>query len=76
MGVSGHAAVKALLRLVYFLAFGLAMIHGLVVVVRWWQGEALARWEYGLLAIYPVLLYLFITRYSIFRKGCTSCQGK
>jgi hypothetical protein len=68
--------MKTVLRVAYFLFYGLAMIHGLVVAVRWWQGEALARWEYGLLAIYPVLLYLFITRYSIFRKDCTGCQGE
>ncbi len=74
MGLSGHAAVKMLLRVLYFLLFGMALIHGFVTAIRWWQGEALAQWEYGLLAIYPVLLYIFITRYSIFRKGCTSCQ--
>jgi hypothetical protein len=63
-------------RVLYFLLFGLALIHGFVTAVRWWQGEALARWEYGLLAIYPALLYIFITRYSIFRKGCTTCHGE
>ena len=74
MGVSGHAAVKALLRLVCYMAFGLALIHGLVVAVHWWQGDPLAVWEYGLLAIWPVLLYFFITRYSFFKKGCTACH--
>jgi hypothetical protein len=54
----------------------MALIHGFVTAIRWWKGEALAQWEYGLLAIYPVLLYIFITRYSIFRKGCTSCHGE
>jgi uncharacterized membrane protein len=65
--------MKAAFGVAYFLIFGLAMIHGLVVAVRWWQGETLAQWEYGLLAICPVLIYLFITRYSIFKKTCTSC---
>lgn len=65
--------MKVLLRVAYFLVFSLALIHGLVVTVRWWQGETLAQWEYGLLLVYPVLLYVFITRYSIFRKGCASC---
>jgi hypothetical protein len=74
MGASRYAAMKALVRVLYFLIFGLALIHGLVAAVRWWQGEALAQWEYGLLAVYPLLLYVFITRYSVFRKNCTVCS--
>jgi hypothetical protein len=65
--------MKALLRVVYFLVFGLALIHGLVVAVRWWQGDAIEKWEYALLLALPLLLYRFITRHSRFRKGCTSC---
>jgi hypothetical protein len=65
--------MKALLRVVYFLVFGLALIHGLVVAVRWWQGDTPEKWEYALLLVLPLLLYRFITRHSLFKKGCTSC---
>jgi hypothetical protein len=65
--------MKRLLHLGYFLIFGLALLHGTVVAVRWWQGEALARWEYGLLLAWPVLLYVFLRRYSVFRRDCTKC---
>ena len=65
--------MKIAWRVAYFLAFGLALIHGLFVTVRWWQGEALTGLEYALLAIWPVLFYYFITRYSIFKRGCTAC---
>lgn len=65
--------MKALLGVMYFLVFGLALIHGVVVAVRWWQGETLERWEYALLLVLPLLVYRFITRHSRFRKGCTSC---
>ncbi len=74
MGVSGHATVKALLSLVNFLVFGLALIHGLVAAIRWWQGDSLEFWEYCLLVVWPVLVYLFIVRYSIFKKDCTACR--
>lgn len=63
-----------LLRILAYFAFALMFIHGVNVVVRWWQGASLQHWEYVLLGLMPVLMYLFITRCSIFRKDCTACQ--
>ena len=63
-----------LLRVLAFFVFALAFIHGITVVVRWWQGQILEIWEYALLAVFPILLYLFVSRYSIFRKDCQACQ--
>jgi hypothetical protein len=75
MGVPGRIAVtRKLARLVYFFLFALGLLHGLVVTVRWWQDQPLAIWEYGFLFVFPVLFYLFITRYSIFRRSCNACE--
>lgn len=73
MGIPGHAAVKLFPRVLYFLLFGLALIHGFVTAIRWWQSEALAQWEYGLLAIYPVLLYGCADKFSFIAPFTVPC---
>ena len=55
-------------------AFALALIHGLNIAVRWWQGQPLLTWEYPFLMAFPVLLLIFVTRFSIFRKDCEKCR--
>lgn len=68
--------IASLIKLGWFFGFALALIHGMTVVVRWWRGLPLQAWEYGLLVAFPLLLYFFITRYSIFRKACTACDAR
>lgn len=63
------------LLFVLWMVFGIALIQSLVVAVAWWQGgfQGLGTAETVWAVLFPVLLLIYIWRFTIFRPGCTSC---
>lgn len=68
---------RLVLLFVLWMVFGIALIQSLVVAVAWWQGgfQALGTAETVWVVLFPVLLLVYIRRFTVFRAGCTSCAA-
>jgi hypothetical protein len=68
---------RLMLLAALWMVFGFALIQSLNVAVAWWQGgfQAPGMAEAAWVALFPVLLFVYIRRFTIFRPGCTSCAA-
>ena len=63
--------------LLLLLAFGYAVLlfEALRTTYAWWQGELAPGWpDYLLVAVLPLLAWIWWRRFSMFRRDCSSAR--
>jgi hypothetical protein len=66
---------RALALSVFWMVFGFTLIQSLTVAVAWWQGgfRSLDFPEAVWVVLFPVLVFVYIRYFSVFRPGCATC---
>jgi hypothetical protein len=66
---------RLLIRFLSWMVLGFAMIESLHSVLAWWREgtSVLTVGQWILLGLFPVLLFIYVWYFSIFRRDCPRC---
>jgi len=65
--------MKTLLKLGLAFGFMVGFLESVVASDKWWRGEELAWWEWGLAGALPILIGIYLRYFSIFGCGRGQC---
>ncbi len=65
--------MRTIVKIALAFAFMVAFLESVVAGAKWWRGDALAWWEWGLVGALPILIGIYLRYFSIFGYGRGQC---
>ena len=58
--------MKTLLKILLAFAFMVALLESVIAASKWWHGEELPWWQWGLAGALPILIGFYLRYFSLF----------
>jgi len=65
--------MKTALKTGLAFAFMVAFLESVIAAAKWWRGDTLAWWEWGVAGALPVLVGVYLRYFSVVGRGDAQC---